>query len=132
MKNNFVKWSVVVVLILAFVAPAIFVGANAMPELPERPIYFDDQMIGKITMVRDGKYQTEEVQMEFAKNYPDDLYFDKGVSYFHVSTHPDIEWGIEDNGSSYELEPLSGGWYKINVYDLSEYPGIFFVELSYE
>lgn len=82
-------------------------------------------------MVHDNNYQAEDVEMVHAKNYPD-LFFMEGVTYFHVGINPDMVWGIEDNGSSYELEPLSGGWYKINVYDLSEYPGIFFVELSYE
>ncbi len=134
MKKNklFVRWTVLIVVVLAFVAPAILVGANSMPYLPDRPILFDDQMVGRVMVYHDGKYQEEEVQMEWGKNFPEDIYFDEGVTYFHVGTHPDIEWGIDNNGSSYNLEDLSDGWYKIDVYDLSEYPSIFFVELKYD
>lgn len=131
MKSNFAKWCIVGVLILAFIAPAIFVGANTTPELPERPIFFIDQMVGKITMVHEGKYQEEVVEMVFAKNYPD-LYFNEGVTYFHVGINPDMVWGIESNGSSYYIESLDGGWYRIDVTKLAEYPSIFFVELSYK
>lgn len=131
MNKSFVRVLVVLMFVIVFVAPAILAAVNTIPQLPDLPLYFEDAMVGRITVVYpDGRSHDIEVEMKYSKNYPLDLHFDKGVTYFHVGTHPNIEWAIEDNGSSYQLEPLSGGWYKINVYDLSEYPGIFFVELS--